>query len=305
MERLLKQRMAARRGEAGFTLVELAIVLVIIGLIIGGVLVGQDLIKAAEIRATISQIESYNAAVNTFRGRFNGLPGDIRNVTDFFDTATWTDMVNGDGDRLLESCALDAAPTVGVTSTDGKCDGEAARAEYTFANGEIMQFWHHLSAAELVPGFFDGLGCTAACAQGTSGTLDISFPRVKLDRNGINVYGDAGRNYYQVGAIEDLAAADDTYATAPSLTPEEANNLDTKVDDGRPNTGSVRALGDTVPNTALVDAEVGDAVGDDAPTAGAYSAVFCGVGNATATATDVAYAILNPEVACQLRFRMN
>ena len=62
----------------GFTLIELSIVLVIIGLIVGGVLVGQDLIKAAEIRATVSQVEGYNSAVNTFRLKYNGLPGDRR-----------------------------------------------------------------------------------------------------------------------------------------------------------------------------------------------------------------------------------
>ena len=50
--------------KSGFTLVELSIVLVIIGLIIGGVVVGRDLIDAATIRAQISQIEKYNTAVN-------------------------------------------------------------------------------------------------------------------------------------------------------------------------------------------------------------------------------------------------
>src|ERR1700753_450898 len=61
----------------GFTLIELSIVLVIIGLIVGGILVGQDLIKAAEVRAQISQIEKYNSAGNTFRGKFGGIPGDL------------------------------------------------------------------------------------------------------------------------------------------------------------------------------------------------------------------------------------
>lgn len=53
------------RDRQGFTLIELSIVLVIIGLIVGGILVGRELISAAEIRATVSQIEKYNTSVNT------------------------------------------------------------------------------------------------------------------------------------------------------------------------------------------------------------------------------------------------
>src|SRR5580658_7858400 len=69
--------MPRREGAAGFTLIELSIVLVIIGLIVGGVLAGQDLIRAAAARAQITQIEKYNTAVNTFRGKYNALPGDM------------------------------------------------------------------------------------------------------------------------------------------------------------------------------------------------------------------------------------
>jgi prepilin-type N-terminal cleavage/methylation domain-containing protein len=63
----------------GFTLIELSIVLVIIGLIVGGVLVGQNLIAAAAVRAQISQIEKYQTAANAFRGKYGYLPGDIPN----------------------------------------------------------------------------------------------------------------------------------------------------------------------------------------------------------------------------------
>ncbi|MEJ0010791.1 MAG: prepilin-type N-terminal cleavage/methylation domain-containing protein [Alphaproteobacteria bacterium] len=64
-------------GRYAFTLVELAIVLVIIGLLVGGVLVGADLITSAKINATVSDLQSYTTAATTFRDKYNGIPGDL------------------------------------------------------------------------------------------------------------------------------------------------------------------------------------------------------------------------------------
>src|ERR1700759_2898335 len=91
---------ARRKGEQGFTLIELSIVLVIIGLIVGGILVGQDLIKAAEVRAQISQIEKYNSAMNTFRAKFAAIPGDMPPaVANQFGFTTGTNCVGTFGQR--------------------------------------------------------------------------------------------------------------------------------------------------------------------------------------------------------------
>lgn len=80
----------------GFTLIELSIVLVIIGLIVGGVLVGQELIAAAEKRALVAIIGEYETAANTFRLKYGGLPGDIKNGETFF-----SGLQNGDGNKLI------------------------------------------------------------------------------------------------------------------------------------------------------------------------------------------------------------
>src|SRR5271155_2823005 len=97
-------------GQHGFTLIELSIVLVIIGLIVGGVLVGQDLIRAAEVRATIAQIEKYNTAVNTFRGKYNALPGDMNaaTATAFNFTARGAFAGEGDGNGVIEGISANA-----------------------------------------------------------------------------------------------------------------------------------------------------------------------------------------------------
>ena len=98
------------REQQGFTLIELSIVLVIIGLIVGGILVGQDLIKAAEIRATVAQVEKYNAAVNTFRTKFNAIPGDISATQAtafglFTETTLGNTAGHEDGNGLVEGAA--------------------------------------------------------------------------------------------------------------------------------------------------------------------------------------------------------
>src|SRR5690606_5447486 len=96
-------------GQRGFTLVELAIVLVIIGLIIGGVLVGQDLIRSAQIRAQISQLDRFNVAVGAFRAKYNCIPGDCARVS------TWlSGGVSGDGNGVI----TDVNGTVNASSAD-------------------------------------------------------------------------------------------------------------------------------------------------------------------------------------------
>jgi prepilin-type N-terminal cleavage/methylation domain-containing protein len=80
-------RAAARRGRAaGFTLIELSIVLVIIGLIVGGILTGQELIKSATVRSEVSELENIETAIYAFRDKYGGLPGDLSNATAFFGT---------------------------------------------------------------------------------------------------------------------------------------------------------------------------------------------------------------------------
>src|ERR1039458_8026084 len=127
--------------KAGFTLVELSIVMVIIGLIIGGVLVGQDLISAASVRAQISQIEKYQTAVNTFRGKYGYLPGDIPDpyATQYgFQPRGWRPHGEGDGNGLIEGL------------TPGCCYGGDL-----YGSGEPLMFWEDLSSAGLINGTFN------------------------------------------------------------------------------------------------------------------------------------------------------
>lgn len=65
-----------RKNQAGFTLVEIAIVLVIIGLLIGGVLKGQAMVQNAKVKRVVKQADEIRAAVMTFYDKYGVYPGD-------------------------------------------------------------------------------------------------------------------------------------------------------------------------------------------------------------------------------------
>jgi len=93
-----------RTRQSGFTLVEIAIVLVIIGLILGGVLKGQVLIENAKYKNFVKQVESYRGAFYTFQDTYRALPGDILNISALDGAA-----VEGDGDGVIDGdyCSAD------------------------------------------------------------------------------------------------------------------------------------------------------------------------------------------------------
>jgi len=85
---VLVQHMAARPTSSGFSLVELSIVLVILGLLTGGILGGQALIRAAELRAVTTEYDRWVTATRTFQDKYFALPGDMTNATAFWGSAT-------------------------------------------------------------------------------------------------------------------------------------------------------------------------------------------------------------------------
>jgi prepilin-type N-terminal cleavage/methylation domain-containing protein len=91
--------------QKGFTLIELAIVMVIIGLLIGAVLKGQAMIDDAKNKRLMNDIQGMSAAFYTYYDRYNTLPGD-----DTAATARWAGVANGDGDGYVGGTATPAPP---------------------------------------------------------------------------------------------------------------------------------------------------------------------------------------------------
>src|ERR1035437_4035806 len=135
--------------RAGFTLIEMSIVLVIIGLIVGAVLAGQSLILQAQMRATMKQIESYKTAVATFRDKYSCLPGDCATATSFWPK---------DPACTYQNLRPYIAAPNGMT-----CNGDGNGIIYGYYYNELMLFWQHLSLAGLIQGSFTG-----TCGYGPS-----------------------------------------------------------------------------------------------------------------------------------------
>jgi prepilin-type N-terminal cleavage/methylation domain-containing protein len=233
----------------GFTLIELSIVLVIIGLIVGGILVGQSLINAATLRATISQIEKYQTATNTFREKYNYLPGDItpQAVTQFGFTASPT-----------------RAGTAGEGDGNGEIDGGNASGAFSWAaTGEERFFWVDLSTnSHLIEGGFNAASSSPAdldCESngGPTRPCNVYFPYAKIG-NGSFIYAYSGYaanccasdtgfgpNCFGLSIINSTAnqgnIGDGAIPPAPALTAAQAAAIDTKIDDGLPTTGNVLA----------------------------------------------------------------
>ncbi len=89
--------MRIKSGEKGFTLVELAIVMVIIGLLIGAVLKGQAMIDDAKIKRCLNDVNGISAAYFTYYDRYNAVPGDDPNAN-----ARWATVADGDGDGIID-----------------------------------------------------------------------------------------------------------------------------------------------------------------------------------------------------------
>ena len=96
---------SSNRLKAAFTLVEIAILLVIIGLIVGGIMVGADLIRVAPIRKQIRQMEDVETQINAFQVKYGCLPGDCPFVTTYFSTpdVNGYTIANGDGNGMILS----------------------------------------------------------------------------------------------------------------------------------------------------------------------------------------------------------
>jgi prepilin-type N-terminal cleavage/methylation domain-containing protein len=192
-----QEAIVSKRKQSGFTLIEIAIVLVIIGLLLGGVLKGQELITSARVRNLISQQDGVKAAFFGFQDRFRAFPGDY--------TAAVTNIPN----------VSTAACGGGIGNGNGRIENSGAAPATT----EFRLAWEHLSKAGFITGNY-------TCAAADSATTTPVNPYgVYLEVVYDGVYGVAAsptRHNVKTGA---------------QIPVEIISEMDRKIDDGAPSTG--------------------------------------------------------------------
>jgi prepilin-type N-terminal cleavage/methylation domain-containing protein len=217
------------RHATGFTLMEMSVVLVIIGLIIGGILFGRSMLVTSQLQTVLTDEDNYVTAATNFRQQYQALPGDMPTAA-----AQWGTDSSG---------CNSGGGTSGTCSGNGDGEIGPSGSEY-----ESFRFWQHLYYAGLFNQRLNGVASSAGVNGATIGT---NVPAGSIGGSGFSVTWvlvgvfSVTTVYFQgsYGNVLIFGGVSNTFLTSgPILTADQAASLDGKIDDGLPGTGKVRSF---------------------------------------------------------------
>ncbi|TAE34354.1 MAG: prepilin-type N-terminal cleavage/methylation domain-containing protein [Alphaproteobacteria bacterium] len=241
----------------GFSLLELAIVLTILGIIAGGVLTGRHLIRSAQLRTIITEKDRLQSAVNAFEEKFDALPGDFTGAV-----ALWGVMPTG---ACQIGYGMGARDATGTQTCNGDGDGDISYIPAVGNNAEGALFWQHLNNAGLwegrYSGVFSGWGAAGSFYFSKFGERTYVTPHHyrAFFGGGIIPRNDMVSFEGEYGHTMVYMSNDGTHNV---FLPEEAYGIDRKMDDGLPGVGMVvtrerdGALCNTLPASSSTAAEL-------------------------------------------------
>lgn len=211
--------------HAGFTLLEMSIVIAIIGLLVGGLLGTQAFLKSSELTTLMNQSKYYINAFNQFQSRYQFPPGDLANAG-----SIWSGVGNGDGNGLIRAGG---------------------------STNELFLAFQHLAKAGYITGNYSG--ATTGGGGTFYATAGVNVPQmasknvsVILDHPNALDGNVSGESPYFDGLYNHVLRLAGLLPTANGLpgsgflSPQNALKLDSKFDDGVPNAGWVMTGNATV-----------------------------------------------------------
>ncbi|MFT6106618.1 MAG: prepilin-type N-terminal cleavage/methylation domain-containing protein [Rickettsiales bacterium] len=243
--------------KKAFSLIELAIVLIIIGLLIAGVTGGSALIKNAQLRSVMTEARGYQTAVNGFFERFEALPGDFSTPLGTMSPAG----AFGNSDGQISHFGAAAAGVVanrleGNIAWQHLINGGFVDSSFTAGNANAAASGTLTATYIMTPG-----GTAVAAIDGASGipasrlsNAGWAFDYVTGYVSGYNVAAEATPQNVVIltGSVTSPGIANSiaTQNIRPTavLSPIDALSIDTKSDDGAPRTGVVRSAGNSTAN---------------------------------------------------------
>lgn len=215
------------RQLAAFTLIELSIVIVIIGLIVAGIVAGQSLVKQAQLRTVVSDINKFRAAISAFRVQYDALPGDMKTADSYF-----------------SACVTD--PNLSINTCNGNGNGHIRYSDWSLPSGayEGWRAFEHMHHAGLLELSLTNLGHRPppGIGAGEQSLKGVNIPEGSFG-NGYTI-GITSGNTSRVYSIAIGAETGAWVSDGGVFTPTEAYSIDNKVDDGIPDQGKWTSYGE-------------------------------------------------------------